>query len=249
MRDYLLPLLCIVFATLGLLKVRPFGIEYSDTELILGILGVLAVANVTERLGILNSMDIRLTELQHHSLSQFPQVQIANRGSVPRMSDRVNSAHEEIVICGPSLDGAVSIVHQLALAASRGVSLKILVTLPTRENMKQYGRHLTASNYDLVTPSGIVAAQAKIRHNINTLKQELSHIPNVEVKTFDGLIWCGYVMVDRMQKSGTMDIQLYMYKIPADTAPLFQVSRAGNYEWHAFFSDAFDIMWRDAVTA
>jgi hypothetical protein len=250
MRDYLLLLICITLAMLGMLKVKPFGIEYSDTELILAILGVLAVGNVAERIGILSSIDTRLADLQRRSqLSQFPQIEIANRASVPRMTDRVNSAHEEIVICVPSLDGAVAIVHQLAAAAARGVRIKILLTQPTRENMKQYGRHLTASNYDLVTQTGIVAAQAKIRHNITILNRELCHLPNVEVRTFDGMIWCGYVMVDRGTKRAMMDIQVYMYKIPADAAPLLQLSRAGNAEWHQFFIDAFEIMWSDSTTA
>ncbi|SEN89622.1 phospholipase D-like domain-containing protein [Actinacidiphila rubida] len=249
-RDYALLVICILIATLGLLKVHISGVQYSDSDLILAVLGVLAVSNVAERLGILHSLDQRLADIQRRTEnSRHPRIEVANRSEVPRLGERVGSAREELVICGPSLDGAVSIVHQITAAAQRGVRVKILITLSTRENMKQYGRHLTAANYDLVSQQGLTSAQAKIRHNITILKQALDGYPQVEVRTFDGLIWCGYVMVDRGSRQALMDVQVYMYKVPVDSAPLLQLTRESSGEWHDFFSSAFDTMWSDSVAA
>ncbi|WP_406077338.1 hypothetical protein [Micromonospora sp. NBC_00858] len=248
-RRYGIALLCVLLAILALAKVKIAGLDYSEQEIILALLGLLAIDNLAERTGILNSVLNKLTDLSRRIPRQGDhQVVMTRRNQVPRLVDVVEAARAEVILVGPSLDTVVGMARRLEEMARAGVRIKIMLSAPNQESVQRYADHMIFDNWVSPDDSEFRLAIDHLRNNYRILHRSLvaGGDGRVEIRLMDKMIFCSYVIIDSALRSGNLAAHFHMYKMPVDMTPFVQLERTADAEWFTFFLGAFERAWQDA---
>lgn len=244
LRKYLIPLLAILVAVVGLAKLHPFGLEYNDADLILLLLGVLALDSLAERSGLLASLDNRVKRIDETLRQQDRGQLLWRRDELPQLRERVRAARSELWIAAPSLDGTVDIADEIGRMAANGVRVRLLLSTFSDVTLETYRRHMLAPSWDLESAQGKAAAVSRIGHNASILRGAVGK--NGEVRVLDRMIWHGIFGIDVRSADGHMDIQMHTYRIPVQQAPMLKLTRERDADWFAFYVGAFEKLWADA---
>ncbi|TNH21030.1 hypothetical protein FHG89_32510 [Micromonospora orduensis] len=248
-RRYGIALLCVLLAILALAKVKIAGLDYSEQEIILALLGLLAIDNLAERTGILNNVLNRLNDLSRRIPRQGDHhVVMTRRNQVPRLADVVEAARREVILVGPSLDTVVGMAGRLEEVARAGVRIKIMLSAPIRESVQRYADHMVFDNWVSPDDGEFRLAIDHLRNNYRILHRSLEAGGDgrVEIRLTEKMIFCSYVIIDPTLRSGSLAAHFHMYKMPVDMTPFVQLERTTDGEWFSFFLSAFERAWQDS---
>jgi len=239
----LVPALVILGAVIGSLGLTPFGLKFNDQQVILALLGFLAIDALIERLDILTSIEKNVKEIQRSvgsksNASQF----FKKRSALPRMEQLIGTAKDEIWISGVSLGTMVNIHWVFAEKIKQGCKIRFLAFDPDGEACSQAAKY-----YNWKSPDDILRL---IKHNLSTLAQ----IPNqgsgnrLQIRVIDQVLSSGFFIVDPKKDNAQMIVQMYMYHTDSLTSPVFELSKKEDSAWFSIFLDQFQTVWDNAST-
>jgi hypothetical protein len=171
---------------------------------------------------------------------------MTRRNLVPRLADVVEAARREVILVGPSLDTVVGMAHRLETVARAGIRIRILLSAALPDTVSLYADHMAFHNWVPRPGQNARLAIDHLRNNYAILDEALHASPNVEIRVFDKMIWCSYVIIDPTLNAGNLAAHIHMYKTPIDLAPFVQLSRSEDAEWFLFFLASFERVWSDS---
>lgn len=237
----LVPALVITGAVIGSLGITPFGLKFNDQQVILALLGFLAIDALVERLDILTNIENNVKDIQRSVSSKFKASEfLKKRSDLPRMEQLIESAKDEVWISGVSLGTMVNIHWVFADKIKQGCKIRFLVFDPDGQ------AHLQAAKYyNWKSPDDILRL---IKHNLSTL----ARIPTqgqdtrLQIRVIDQVLSSGFFIVDPNKDNARMIVQLYMYHTDSLTSPLFELTKKDDPAWFAVFLDQFQTVWDNA---
>jgi heptaprenylglyceryl phosphate synthase len=242
-------MVCILLAILGVTNVQ-VGIDYTKDEVLLALLGLIAIDNVSERMGILNEIGDRISQLAKKMQGAGrDRVTMTRRNSTPRLVDVIAAARREVILVGPSLDTAVGMADRLREVAASGVKLKLLLSAPSEHCVGHYRDHMVFNNWVPSDETQVSRGLDHLRHNYEVLQGALGHLMDqkkVEIRLFEHMLWCSYVIIDPSAKWGAVSAHIHMYRTPIDQAPFVELKAEQDLDWFPFFLEAFGRVWNDA---
>lgn len=249
LRRFGLPLLCVLIASLAILNVRAFGISYSFQDVVLALLGLIAIDNLAERAGVLDELNKKVGRIDSRlTAGHGDRVVMSRRNAQPRLAEALGEARKEIVIVGPSLDTVVAMSHRLGTFASTGTKIKLLLTAPTEDGVRRYQEHMNFDNWVPRPGNSLASGVGHLRHNLAVLHDAFVAFPRdlVQVRVIDRMIWTSYVIIDPDTENANVSAHMLLYKTPIDASPFIMVNNKTDREWCRFFLDSFDQIWNDA---
>lgn len=235
----LAPLIIIIGAIVGTLGLTPFGIRFSTEQIILALLAFLAIDTLVERLDLLASIEqdiqtIRETLTPKVGADTF----LRKRRNFPRMEQLISEARDDIWVAGVTLDTMVTLVGTFESKLKQGCNIRFLALAPHGEALKAAAKYY-ASDPDFIT--------TRIRSNLIALASRLkTGEGSVEIRVLDRVFPTGYFITDPNSHKAQMIVQLYLYHIDAEEAPLFELSKTDDKQWFSVYMRQFERAWSDA---
>lgn len=243
-----LPVIALIIAGLGILGIKPFNIQYSDTQLIVVLMGLLAIDAVVERTEILRTTESMVRQIHHRVVvGDNSGITFATRLDQERLPELLATAKKSIWIVGPSLDSIVDCQRTLAEQLRAGREVRILMVEPTDDLVEWYGKHVVGPTYAFDSPEDRRRAKDRIVENRDRLlKLGEVNSKKFSMRVLDRILWFGYIIIDAGHHDGRMDVQLYMYKTPADQAPILRFDSESSQRWYGLFFEQYKLYWDSA---
>lgn len=241
-RENILVILLMVAALLGLLGV-PQTIGITSEQIILGLLGVLAIDTLIERLGYLDRIETHITHLGNKI---EPRVSAGNlfhsRAELPPFTTRLQQ-HDEIWIAGENLFGPVTDYgRQIEQAAKDGKLFRFLVVNPDNPCLM---KAIALRSFTQPTASSV---ERLLREALAHFERLCENTPKgaIEVRLVDCVPTTAYLIADGKKPNGQMTVEMYGYKIATGERLHLELTRRANSRIFAFHLEQFESMWRDA---
>jgi hypothetical protein len=237
----LAPALMIVVAIIGSLGLKPFGLGFTTEQVILALLAFLAIDALVERLDILTNIEENVSKIVR-SLAPKASANVFFRKRInyPRLELLVRDARDEIWIAGVTLDTIVTLAGALEAKVAQGCKIRILALSPKGSAFQ------IAANYFLINPA---LATTRINSNLAAIARKIRSPDkgHAEIRVIDAVFPTGYFAIDPKSPKGKMIVQLYLYRIRTEEAPLFEVSEEEDSEWYTIFLRQFEEGWNSAI--
>jgi len=247
-----LPIIALLLATFGAFGIRPFGLSYSDNQLIFALLGLLAIEAFAERADLTLTIYKRVEEIYKRVSTANPSgIAFIRRGEQERLSELILSARKSVWIAGPTLDSVVECHEQLHAQLESGKEIRILMVDPTPETLEWYGLHIIGHTYNFTDDRGRARAKERLDDNKERLAALKAAAPpqRFSLRVLARIIWFGFVIIDAGTPQQRMDVQIYLYKTSVSLAPLLRFGPKSDPEWTQTFLDQFYMYWADAEDA
>jgi hypothetical protein len=246
-----LPILALVIAIFGAFGIRPFDLQYSNSQLIFALLGVLAIEAFVERADLTLTIYRRVEEIYRRVANVSPSgIVFLRRSEQEKLSELILSARKSIWIAGPSLDSVVQCQEDLRAQLENGREVRVLMLDPTLEVLKWYGFHLVGHTYNFTDDRGRARAKERLDDNKERLAALRTAAPQrFQFRVLGRLIWFGFVIIDAGTPYQRMDVQIYLYKTSVELAPLLRFGPQSDPKWMRTFQDQFDLYWSEATDA
>lgn len=243
-----LPVIALLLAIFGTLGVRPFGVEYSDDQLIFALLGVLAIEAFVERADLTLTIYHRVEEIYRRVTNVSPSgIIFLRRSEQEKLSELIRSARKSVWIAGPTLDSVVQCQEDLRALLESGREVRVLMVEPTLEVLKWYGEHIVGHTYNFTDDRGRARAQERLDDNRERLAKLEEVAPSrFSLRVLGRIIWLGFVIIDAGEPQQRMDVQVYLYKTSVEVAPLLRFGPNSDPAWTRTFLDQFHLYWSEA---
>jgi hypothetical protein len=236
-------------AILGVANVE-VGVDYSKDEVLLALLGLIAIDNISERMGILRDIGNRISHLAKKVQGAGrDRVTMTRRNSTPRLIDVIMTARREVILVGPSLDTVVGMADRLREVVSNGVKFKLLLSAPSERCVGYYRDHMVFNNWVSSDETQVSRSLDHLRHNYEVLHNALGDLVRpgkVDIRIFEQMLWCSFVIIDPDAKWGSVSVHIHMYRTPIDQAPFVELKAEQDLDWFPFFLGVFGRIWDDS---
>ncbi len=231
------PIVVIVIAVAGSLEL--FGTSVKSEQVVMALLGFLAIDALVERLELLTSLEQGVKTIQDKLAPQAISDAFFAGKDPRKLESVVDAAQNEICIYGITLDTIVTLVPVLQRKLSQGCRVRILSPDPDGESLAEIAEYFAGRQ---------AVISSRLRNNLDVLSYRLTQIREdmVELRVLNGVLLTGYVISDAVDTNGRMLIQLYAYK-RVRQAPLFELSREKDQNWFSVYLAQFEQAWKDAV--
>lgn len=236
---FAIPLLIVISGFAFTFIPAPFGLQRD--QILLALLAFLTVDTVIERLDLLrnieegvNSIGAKLT--LRISADQFFKI----RKDFLRMEQIIGDARKEIWVSGVSLDAMVTIIGSFQTKLTEGCNLRFLAVAPNSSALTEHLRaHSVSSDSETAD-----FRSSQISINLKALSKRLApEKREVEIHTIDRNPPFGFFISDPNSPHSRMIVQLYGFRVEADEAPLFELTKDKDPIWYRFFRKQFELMW------
>ena len=233
----LAPILIILGAVIGSLGITPFGLQFNNEQIILALLGFLAIDSLVERLDLLSEIEESVKSI-HNALSRNVNASaFFKKGSdFPRMEQLIKEARNEIWIAGITLESTMAITGELVERLVDGCNIRILALNPTGKNFE------TAAEYFNINPE---YAPDRIISHLRNIHGRLKQ-PNqgtFEIRIIDAIFPTGYLIIDPNNQNGWMNVRLYLYGRGVKNAPLFSLKKSESPDWFEAYLGQYMRAW------
>jgi len=231
------PIAVILTAVAGSLEL--FGSSVKSEQVIMALLGFLAIDALVERLELLTNLEQGIKTIQDKLAPQVLSDAFFNGRDFRKLESVISAAQNEICIYGITLDTIVTLIPVLQKRLSRGCRVRILSPDPQGESLTGIAEYFASRQATI---------SARLKSNLDVLSYRLSQIRDdaVELRVLDSVLLTGHVISDAADADGRMLVQLYAYK-RVRQAPLFELSHAKDQDWFSVYLAQFDQAWEDAV--
>jgi hypothetical protein len=242
-RDYLLVILLIIGAFLGAVGI-PQSLGYKADQLLLTLLGVLALDTLLERLGYLDRIEKRLAELETKIESR------PNVDDLFRTRDELRSftswllEGKELWVLGKDLSELMSRfgaqIQQEAIGKKK--RFRFLVMDPSDQSLIKVAAAGSYLNPDVQTQEAI------IRQTLDILKRITEGVPQnaIEVRLLSCYPTNSYVILDYNKEHGQIVVEPFGNKITSAERQHMVLRRTVDTQTFAFHLKQFETMWKDA---
>lgn len=236
----LAPFLIIVGAIVGSLDLHPFGIQFQTNQIVLALLAFLAIDSMVERLDLLANIEHRITSLQQIvNLKTNTADLIKRRQDFPRLEQIIDKARYEIWVTGVTLDAIITMMSLFEAKLLEGCNLRFMALDPSGKSIDSAARYY-GNDAEL--------SATRIRANLTYLASRLQSTDkgSVEIRVLDQLFPSGYIAIDPNDHAGQMLIQLYLYHIDSEIAPILTISKEDGEQWFSLYMLQLEKAWNDA---
>lgn len=198
-------------------------------SLILAVLAVLAFSMLTSRTEISEAVAL-YTEPRQRFLSDFP----------PELVGARNSS-DDLYLIGVDLGRTIETSFgAFEKNLRRGARIRILLTDPVADDAAVDAR-CQFSQPD------VADLRNEIRHSLRKLERLKSLTGgNLQVRTTRSALKFGLNYVDISKATATLYVQLYSFRLPGESRPMFRLTAADG-EWFECFRDQAEALWREAL--
>jgi hypothetical protein len=121
----------------------------------------------------------------------------------------------------------------------RGAKIRILLTDPMADDAAIDAR-------SQFSKPDIVDLRTEISHSLHKLKSLKTQTGgDLEVRTTRSALKFGVNFVDSTKASAILYVQLYSYRLPGESRPMFRLTAADG-EWFECFRDQAETLWEEA---
>jgi hypothetical protein len=242
-RENVLVVLLVAGALLGVIGV-PQNIGISSDQILLALLGVLALDMLIERLGYLDRIETHIADLENKIQ---PRVSADNlfrsRGELPPFTLWLQQS-DEIWVAGKNLFGLVAAYgRQIEQAAKSGKRFRFLVTNPDSLSLMKV---IAVGSFAHPTAPSV---EQLLREVLAHFERLCKNTPKgaIEIRLVDHVLTNTYLVVDGKKPHGQMVVEMYNYKISTGERLHIKLTRQADYRIFAFHLEQFESMWRDAT--
>jgi hypothetical protein len=231
-----LPTLIVIIGAI-VISILSFGGRIPIDQAILSVLALLAVDGLVERLDLLAGIE---EDVQSIRETLTPAIRadafLKRRKDFPRMEQLISEARSEIWVAGVTLDTMATLARTFESKVQQGFHVRLLALSPEGDALP------LASQYHASSPE---FTATRIKSNLATLASRLASGKDglVEIRVIDRVFPTGYFIADPNSPQGQMIVQLYLYNIDAEEAPLFKLSRADDPRWFSLYMRQFEQAW------
>lgn len=241
-RENILILTLILGAVLGIIGI-PQYIGITSDQLLLALLGVLAVDTLVERLGYLERIEKQITKIESKLETKVSADDLLHpRSEIPPMTLWLTK-YDEIWLAGISLHTIVhSYGRQIESAAQSGKRLRFLLANP--ENTALWDTFALGS---FTYPDGN-AVKKLATDSLALFEQILKNSPknSIEIRLLDYDFSCSYVIGDGKKDHAKMAVEYFSYKVSAGERHHMIVSKRMDTKTFSFHFQQFEAMWKNA---
>jgi len=236
----LAPMLIIAGAIVGSLDLHPFGIQFQTNQIVLALLAFLAIDSIVERLDLLANIEQKITSIQKTVNSKTNTADlIKRRQDFPRLEQIIDEARDEIWVTGVTLDAIITMISLFEAKLQEGCNLRFMALDPSGKSIDLAARYY-GNDAEL--------SATRIRANLAYLASRLQSTDkgSVEIRVLDQLFPSGYIAIDPNNREGQMLIQLYLYRIDSEIAPILTISKESGEQWFSLYMLQLEKAWNDA---
>jgi hypothetical protein len=241
-RENTLALLLITAALLGLIGI-PQRIGISTEQLILALLGILAVDTLTERIGYLAKIEEQVLKLGIKIETKISADDVfRSRAELPNFVSLLE-VYEEIWVSGVSLFGLVeSFGKKIEEATQKGKKFRFLMVDPENSEHWKIG---AISSYTFPSPSDM---QQLSRNSLKRFNSIAEHSPkgSIEIKVADYFTPVTYVIADGNKPHGQISVEFYGFRISSSERYHLLLKQKNDDRLFTFHLGQFEKMWKYA---
>jgi hypothetical protein len=196
--------------------------------LILAVLAILAFSMLKSRTSISEAVAVSAQPRQRF-LADFP----------PELV-QLRNASDDLYLIGVDLSRTIETSYgAFAQNLRRGAKIRILLTDPMADDAAIDAR-CQFSKPD------IVDLRTEISHSLRKLKNlKVQTGGDLEVRTTRSALKFGLNFIDSTKSSAILHVQLYSYRLPGESRPMFRLTAADG-EWFECFRNQAETLWQDA---
>ena len=242
-RENILVLTLVFVAFLGIFGV-PQILGVTSEQIVLLLLGVLALDMLIERLGYLERIENKLSELANKIQ---PKISIDSlflpRGKMGSFEPRI-SAGNDIWVASRTLQTFMKEYEDfIQNAARQGKKFKFLLVNPENyQALNAIVNTRTGGEYSHVSSA--------ITEALDIMKRIRDNVPSgsIEIKIANFVPLNLFRIVDPNKETGEIIIEYYGYKISTARRKHFVVNKKRDPETFSFYLDQFEQMWNDGIS-
>ncbi len=237
----ILPLIAILGAIVGVFNISLFGLTVKPEQIIISLLGFLAVDALIERLDILTNIEQGIQSVTKLINPKVPSEAFFHTRDFSKVEKIIRESHNEIWIYGVTLDGLVTLVNPMQDKLRKGCKIRILAPNPDGNEFEATARYFGSRPAQLAS---------RLKGNLDNLGIRFRQVQNsdFEIKVLNRVFTTGYVISDPNSAEGKMLIQLYMFWFGVNNSPNFEIVSKDDKEWHPVFIRQFNKAWEFATT-
>lgn len=230
----LLPLLTIlaaaVVSVLGLVGIIKLQLEGS---LILGLLTLLSIDGLTERISILERLDNKLSQITNGTT-------LKTRREILYPVDHAENASEICIVAIHATSVIASNIGFLDSKLKSGCKIRIVLLNPDASDAVKMWDYMTKKN---VTKSQIQTTLSILE---SSLTQSLAQV-DCEVRLLDFVVPFSIFAVDMDKKSGSMIVEYQSCNVAIDERPHVHLTIRDSPYWFKYYKKQFKDLFDSAV--
>jgi len=234
------PIVIIFIAVSASLGVKPFGIQYSIDQVVLGLLALLAIDAMVERLDVLARIEEGVDSLKAAVHPAIPSDAFLKRRDIRQFETLLQDARSEFCVAGITLDTTATLVELMVARLRSGCRARILAIDPTGSALEHVARYFSSN------PAFIAE---RIRSNIRLISSNFLRVPqgSFEIRVIDIPLLTGFAIADAAEPTGRMFVQHYAYWAGVGGSPLIELSRQKDKLWFPEYLLEFEKAWEHST--
>jgi len=236
----MLPLVIIIGAVVGVFDISFFGVRVESEQIIMALLGFLAIDALIERLDILANIEQGIRTISRTISPSATSDAFFRSRDFHKVENLIREANNEIWVYGVTLDGLVTLAYLLEDKLKEGCKVRILAPDPNGSAILETAYYF-GSRRDLIA--------MRLKNNLDILSYRLKRVANcsLEINVLNRVFTTGYVITNPNNIKGTLLIQHYMYWTGIKAAPTFELSNRHDRQWYPVYLSQFAKAWEDSV--
>jgi hypothetical protein len=231
--ERIIPVLTILAAGIAILlsTLEIIDLSIAD-EIVIGLLALLAVDALTERLSLLDSIKDELRRIAGPPSLQSKQ-------DIPKVEHQARRASEISVI---AISAAGLTVKHLSFFEERiahGCTLRMILVDPRSP-------FLEALNRQDRQPTSETDIEATLR-NFSYLVQDTTRAGSCQIRLLDVFLPFSMFAVDLDNNDGSMVVEFHVYKGTSRERPHVLMTPDSSPQWYHFFKKQFEEAWNNAI--
>jgi hypothetical protein len=228
--DAVVPVILIAAAALLSLDPTIFGLAISERAIILGFFGFLGIDALIERSGRLSRIEQQVKVLAARESGSAGAGEVLRaRNTFERMDVLIAQARNSVFIIGVNLEGALQCLSALIELVRTGGTVRLLASDPNGTSLA------SAAAMSGIDPE---RRRQKIIQNLQLLRSELTTrldpdgCTRVSVMIIDQILPLGAVGLDERTLHGSLIVQHYLTRTPAEHDPLLWLHPETDQPWY-----------------
>jgi hypothetical protein len=232
----ILPIVVIVGAIIGVFNLEIFGTSAKSEQIIMALLGFLAIDALVERLDLLTNIEQGITSIRANLSPRVQSDFFLQKKDFGKVEKLIQDSEYEIWIYGVTLDGLVTLANLFREKLGRGCKIRVLAPDPDGLAFQETARYFGSRPEKLAM---------RLRNNLENLLVRFKQVPNgsFEIHLLDRVLTSGYVISEPKTSRGKALIRLYSYWYGVENAPTFELSSQEDVQWYPVFLSQFDKAW------
>lgn len=236
-RENVVTLLLVVTAVLAIFEL-PQKVGLNEIQIILIMLGFLAVDALIEKLGYLEGIETSTKTIENIIVPYPNSVVLRHRRDLLPFSQRVEGKRDVFVfaISANSLLSQNSRAIQNAL--TKGTNFRFLLVSPDNPSLE-------AASHSSPSAASVETQVQWIQHSVEMLR----HISQdntkgkLELRYFSGIPTTSLIAYDADTDNGSIQVEPHAFRqTPADR-PLFNLQLQSKNEWYSYYKEVIEDLW------